>query len=255
MLKFIHIPKTAGTCIEESSKETKITSSDNTTYTKIKWGLYDDEMKLWYPKQYDGIFWHTPLWYTSYYHTCIKGNIEAGNVVFFTVVRNPYTRAISEYHYLYKLGKIPHILANNRIYFNNKLSRLIRKYKTDDNHMLAQSEFVFDNNNYQMVKHVLKYESLQHDFDTLMSEYHLDIKLKSNINISPKIFTIDDLFPSTIKLINEVYHDDFVNFDYDIIYRPSHIMYVSRFLPQFLFPNNNSNNNKLNLYRKIRINK
>ena len=69
----------------------------------------------------------------------------------------------------------------------------------------------------QVVKHVLRYENLYEEFNNLMKTYELPVRLdrKEKRNVSKnKIYGVGDLSSESIRLINENYHDDFVNFGY-----------------------------------------
>ena len=83
-LKFVHITKCGGTTVEELSKGT------------LNWGrfdmiLSDAASEIPIP---DGSFWHAPpRYYLPYIY---KQIVEKAD--FFVVVRNPYTRVISEYY-------------------------------------------------------------------------------------------------------------------------------------------------------------
>ena len=63
--------------------------------------------------------------------------------------------------------------------------------------------------------HVIHFENLEKEFNVLMLKYDLHIKLDSKDNSSVKRFTIKDFSNETIKLINKVYHKDFIIFNYE----------------------------------------
>merc|ERR1711991_1137169 len=77
-IKFIHITKTGGTSIEEIGK-----------LNGFSWGRYDKKLKNIKKKFKISPYWHIPI-------SFFEENPYNKNNILFTVVRNPYTRIISE---------------------------------------------------------------------------------------------------------------------------------------------------------------
>ena len=77
-LKFIHITKTGGTSIEETGLK-----------YNIRWGKFHAEYGNWFHEK----FINKPRWLRVKYD-------------WFTVVRNPYNRIMSEYHWCMKIDKV-----------------------------------------------------------------------------------------------------------------------------------------------------
>jgi hypothetical protein len=197
-LKFIHIPKNAGTSIE-----------DNALDHNILWGRYDNVLK-WYIKKIPGApFWHTPLRLIPKYR--LEEMLKYYD--FFAVVRNPYDHCLSEFHYYVKIGKLKK--DGDKDYLNKVICRYIKQNR-DMDHWAPQSNFIYDENGQVIVKYVLYFEHLESHFNWLMQKYGMDnIKLQKQSNVSDKNFTVTDLYPETIATINKFYHDDFTNFGYD----------------------------------------
>ena len=65
--------------------------------------------------------------------------------------------------------------------------------------------------------HVLKFENLKSDFDSLMKIYNIDLTLDRLDNFNNKIFGVKDIDHENIKLINEYFDKDFQLFSYDKI--------------------------------------
>lgn len=217
-LKFIHITKTAGSSIESIAKE-----------NNLKWGVHDNEFILAnlkdhkrvnksyvnFDDEYNGTSWHTP---TIYY----KENTFKDYTTF-TIVRNPYTRCISEMYcpwsqmLFFKGEKI-----TSKEQFNDKLRYLMLNTNTD--HFHNQSDYVY-NGDVKIIDHVLKFENIEEDFNNLMVEYDYDVRLDRHImpgppkwdNLISDKYTISDLERKTIDTINHVYRDDFKNFNYKTI--------------------------------------
>jgi hypothetical protein len=91
-------------------------------------------------------------------------------------------------------------------------------------HMLPQHYYCFHQGS-QVVTHILKYENLQDEFSLLMEQYNLTaVSLPvQNVNaghaekMGKKKLTKVDLFPETIRMINEYMAEDFELLGYDIM--------------------------------------
>lgn len=190
-LKFIHISKTGGTSIEDiGNKHNK------------KWGRFHIEYGRPHKK-----FNIQPLALRKKYD-------------WFTIVRNPYTRIISECSKFMER----HNIKTKKIHkFNKLISRFINRMLTikkelkyinvNGAHYTPQSEYIDDISTI----HIIKYENLKTEFENLMVKYKLNnIKLDKHHNKSIKLYTVKDLYPTTIELIKKAYLNDFILFDYSI---------------------------------------
>lgn len=193
-LKFIHISKTGGSSIENSAKK-----------QNINWGRFHYNSKMVSLANTSFEFcprWHIPPRYFS--------SNPFQNYTTFTVVRNPYTRCLSEFNCqhtgYFEKDASPTIL-------NEWIHDQLRN-KQFNGHFIPCSEYVFNDDGSRFVDHVLKFENLNHDFSHLMKQYNLPIKLK-HTNVGRKNnLTINDFHSTTIQMINNYFHDDFVNFNY-----------------------------------------
>lgn len=199
-LKFIHITKTAGTSIENEANK-----------LNIHWGRFHKEYGWWHE-----IFKHKSVELKEMYD-------------WFMVVRNPYDRILSEFHCVW--GGIggssgsQHI-TNQRIEMSSKetfnnflISRIkncyLRVWHANGvlgDHYTPQYEYLDVNNKV----HVLKMENLDKDFQSLMDQYKLPVKLNSKDNVTNKKFTIDDMNPQLKDLIKRTYERDFELFEYKL---------------------------------------
>lgn len=195
-IKFIHITKTAGTSIENIGHE-----------YGYSWSRYD----YWYLDNFDRLkyqdcsSWHVPLQYykiSPYYYYDL-----------FTIVRNPYERCISEFYCpwtgYYNINSV------NKKTFN----RWIRKKLLELNivSFLPQHLYIYDKNNIQIVKNILKFEELPDCFNNFMKKNGLEITLEKKENCARFVnnkFTVQDLDKLTILMINNKYTEDFLSFDY-----------------------------------------
>ena len=102
-LKFIHITKTAGSSIETVGLE-----------KNKRWGIHHKEYGFWH-----GLFSNKP--------EALKKKYD-----WFVVVRNPYKRVLSEYHFIAKaLGQADH----NKIQFNSFIRKwIVNASNNKENH-------------------------------------------------------------------------------------------------------------------------
>lgn len=191
-IKFIHITKTAGTTIENLGNE-----------NNFKWGRFDINYLKTYrrTKFAKRSVWHVPLKYFE------KNPYE--NNLLFTIVRNPYTRCISEYYCPWSGNKNKNA---DVIEFN----QWIRDKLTNNDivSFLPYHEY-FDFNNKIIINYVLYFENIQNEFNNLFTDIKLD--RHDNKGTSSKRYDIDSLDNKTISMINNKYRKDFEIFGYDMI--------------------------------------
>lgn len=186
---FIHIPKSGGTSIELCLKN--LTGNIE---------LFSRKKSFLIPV--------TPQHLDCYY---IKSLFFGGSNEFsyFTVVRHPLAKVISEYYHANRNNKKP-------IDFNRWLKYALKNFAKNkyfsDNHLRHQVDFLTENTT------VFNFEDgLQHVIDYACEELRIEKSLKEiphekkynkhNININKK----------SIRLINETYKKDFLFFGYDFI--------------------------------------
>jgi hypothetical protein len=188
-LKFIHITKNAGTTIENLGKN-----------KGIKWGRFHSEYGLYKPSPWHDTFIDIP--------EQIKNKYD-----WFVVVRNPYDRILSEYYCRHSGVGYNKKIVHNKNDFNNYLMNRILKRNLKGDHYTEQYKYI-DN---EVNIHILKFENLKEDFENLMVEYSIDLKLDIHTNKAPssKTFTIDDFSSELIEVINTIYDKDFKLFDYE----------------------------------------
>jgi len=184
-LKFIHITRNGGTSIEHVGLE-----------KNVFWGRYD---------RFYGTFDESFM---------LKSDSLKQNYIWFTVVRNPYTKIISEYNYLKVILRIRD--SDNINTFNSYIEKWLLTINKSEKvlgwHLVPQHTYI--DNKYDIT--ILKYENLTTEFNTLMDNYKYDIKLNRQVNISNKKFSINDLTSKNIELIKLIYKKDFEQFNYPV---------------------------------------
>jgi len=182
-LKFIHITKTAGTSIENIGIK-----------HNIRWGRFHEEYGWWH-----GFF-------------SKKSNDLKNKYNWFTVVRNPYSRIISEFYC--KWGMVSEKIrnSNNKVKFNKIIQDRVKQRDKDVGNHWSDQYLYFDEK-YDIS--ILKFEELPDCFNRLMTIHNMDhIELNIQNNMSTKFFHVDDLFKETIEMINDEYHNDFIFLGY-----------------------------------------
>ena len=195
-LRFLHIPKNAGTSIEEAGLT-----------IMQKWGKYDTKLK----NMNDVHAWHVPQ--------PIGKNA-------FCVIRNPFNKLLSEFrhevilafnHNSTKFSPNAHYNAES---LNKWLEISLKKVHQNphhiDNHFLPQHYYA------EHCNHILLFENLQEDFDALLEKYNVpstklpklqggDIQQhhRAHITFSHKL-TKDDISPENQVTIRFVYAKDFL---------------------------------------------
>ncbi len=191
---FIHIPKTGGTVIEKSIKN---------TYNQT---LYSRKNNNLLPPPFNKVSLQHQFFTTIRNHKK-KLSVIFENIKIFSVVRNPYDRTISDLFWFklikkdYSAEQVSDVLKNN--YIN----------RTDlDNHNIPQYKFITNKNEkiFPCIK-LFKTETLNED-NKKINEFlniHIDIQQK-NINKDYSRYLNEE----SISIINKYYKKDFEIFGY-----------------------------------------
>jgi hypothetical protein len=190
-LAFVHITKTGGSALEQwgrdhgyfwGANDPSLTSRALRKQLRNKSGIPCTSP------------WHVP---PSYF----TQNPYSGRRTF-TVVRNPYSRLVSEFY-------CPHAGAPNpdrmsRQGFNRWIRQLV--------HTTPGTVSALPQVEYLPVDHILRHETLARDFRELMGDSGLELP-RLNSAVSGK-YTTADLDYRTVRLIQRVYAEDFARFGY-----------------------------------------
>lgn len=180
---FIHIPKTGGSSIERFI-------SDNGG----NMSLYGGDLKI-------TINGHTPQHMTFKEIEKLKLNFE--DLKFFTVIRDPIDRTISEFFYIKKHRKKTFEVINN---FDEFLDMFLDLNNSSifDNHNLSNYDYLLNNNN-ELEKNIKIFNFL--DINSIedflgfkgLSNYHLLKNENSDLNITE----------DQVKRIKSFFDDDY----------------------------------------------
>jgi len=198
-LEFVHVPYTGGQAL------TKAAASANIVWGACHYGTFEE----WNcPKQGSGDFQHSPIQFKASFHQAqrpwhiplmrfLENPMEGTKR--FTVVRHPYSRAISFYRYTYDAqhgyphGFKYHELVQDKSHPPLAVAEYLRErehpaklnaflqdffirqhhpHKPDAAELLPQVVFVY-HRGLRYVHHVLHYEFLQRDFKSLLGKYDM----------------------------------------------------------------------------------
>jgi len=202
-LIFIHIPKCAGSSVEDAL------GIDYKAGMRSRYGIRCKQMKVKGIENLSGI---EKLYAenTSPQHlsaSMLKKMLpnEFEQYTKFTIVRNPYDRLVSEYYYTNKV----HDLTFNKFIKNVfNLSEFERNTKFDS-HLNTQKSFVYDKHQL-LVDKIFHFEQIENVFDWLnvpMTHENSSIRPSSYMHL----YT-----PELLQLVNYMYQDDFTAFGYEM---------------------------------------
>jgi hypothetical protein len=196
---FVHIPKCAGTSI---AKSLNIYSEHNKPPNmNILYGITENNIVL------------QSLCLEYYQNYIDKNKIKECKII--TVVRNPYDRVLSDFMW-HNRG------FNNILDFCKFIKKtLIEKNKYElmqhepqfyINHILPQVEYI-NNTNYKNII-IMKLENLKNDFYTNFPSKQL---FHENTTDHEKYSDYFKDKKDCVRLINEIYKEDFIKFGYDFL--------------------------------------
>lgn len=219
-LQFVHIPKAAGTAIEDAAAR-----------NGTMWGaklMWHEECNNLRSVEYCSP-WHLPpawLRQPNFY-------VEAET---FCVVRDPVERAVSQYSYIlankkhaagyYALAKQHGCSAAG---LNAYLNRALRSFAIGDHfvqncHFVEQAEYIWGPStlwgvrNRQWCDHILKFEELPEAFNELMSRKGYAARLTKRMNQGVcKHMSSANLTDQVMSLLLSVYSEDFRLLNYSML--------------------------------------
>jgi hypothetical protein len=202
ILKFIHIPRTGGTTIENVAKE-----------NRYFFGRFDAVYCGNIRKNSLDIFdKKAPMW-----HSILENKTELVNkFVFFAIIRHPIDKLISEYYrpYIdYNTGHTKNTLKIEKKEkesletFNQNIFNILKLCKEKPNrsgHFAQQNNFLsIDRKDY-----LITFDKLSYLCSALFDKYNLKINFSYRFGESKKIYDKSNLSSENITLANEVYNQD-----------------------------------------------
>ena len=217
-LEFIHIMHTGGDALERAAAKAGIAWGachyNHALFKEMQCPSppdLQDKVTLQYYKH--SVPWHVPL-------TAFAIRPFAREVPKFTIVRNPYDRAVAMYfdEWTGYKGDNPQDPAN----LNDFIQSVIRRQDEEETTIfLPQYRYVLQGHR-MIVTNLLHYESLQKEFPLLMRAFKLNITLPPELsyrNTRASSFGglgVDNLTDETVQVINRYAKIDFAMFDYEM---------------------------------------
>ncbi len=130
------------------------------------------------------------------------------DMIKFTIVRNPYDRAVSLFRFIY-----PSFMQNKEYFikflFDIKLGVLNNSFFAD------QYSYIIDHSGNILVTNIIKFENLKNDWNNFCIKYKIPSTSlpKINYNTRTKMDLLDNM---TKSLIYDIYKRDFDYFNYTI---------------------------------------
>ncbi len=201
-LRFLHIPKNAGTAIENVALQ-----------NGIFWGWWDPGPRAGRAGS------HCPC---SAVHTLpqdLTRNVYKDGPTF-AVVRNPYDRIVSEYNYRCRCGGMEEPSKSG---LNQFVATALAKPEEEmrllfDCHLVPQYAYLRNKDGTSNVTDIVRCETLDKDLTRIGRKYNLAF-LQSPIphkNKSPITVTSQDLNAASIMLVNQYYKKDFEQLGYQL---------------------------------------
>jgi len=191
---FVHIPKTAGSSIENALGLLRSGCENGYGYKDI-----DGRPVALQHLLPDGI-------------RKIIGEEAFSRYTKFTVCRNPYNRIVSEYHWRVcnKIGRVRSFDG-----FLDEVENVIKNnlYNNYSDHFIPQSDFIYDSEGNQMVDHLFRFEKLDKVEQFLQDNFGTDKlkRLETSVPSREKIVLTNEQKERVYKL----YERDFILLGYD----------------------------------------
>lgn len=247
-LEFVHITKTGGSAIEKVGAQHGIIWGACHYMNISDVGCYGAHVPYTAPNYQSYALtspWHSPP-------KILKQRVNSSlypyeGAELFTVVRNPYGRAMSEFYcpwigYKGKDKNDPDVMNKWIGNMTERLEKVLLQYNAKNpksrpkvqgphlnedpwnlaqKHFINQAEYVYDGDK-QVIKNIVHYENLSNEFGEVMKKYNLNIVLPGKkyggvyTNDEDKL-TYLHLYPETIAVINKYAAQDFEKFGYEMV--------------------------------------
>ena len=149
-------------------------------------------------------------------------NFQFKKLYKFTIVRNPYTRLQSAFHYLKAGGRgvASDIEYQQMLKGVNDFDEFILEWLNESNmekidHFRTQSSYLYNLKKHIKLDFIGKFEDLDSDYKIVSRKVN-SAKQLPMMNKNPNLFYFNSISSSktVIDKINRLYQEDFVNFDY-----------------------------------------
>lgn len=160
----------------------------------------------------------------------------------FSIVRNPYDRFVSAYHYLknspdIKFDKVNRFQRDkfiktesieeliNLLYIDFKNDKKINFHRNKSNslvdviHLRPMYTFICNKNKEIIIDKVVYFENMNEDINLILKKNNIDVNfIKTNASSRKDFgYYFSKISKETVKKFNEIYDDDFKIFGYQIV--------------------------------------
>lgn len=198
---FIHIPKTAGTSVED-----------------VIWPLNEErtESNLWmgFINTYGNKYQSGGLQHLK----ALQIEEEVGAKIFndyykFSIVRNPWDRCVSQFEYIKQKRKdLRNYLGLNRFTSFKKYLTLIEK--KEHVQWMRQVDFLYSDHGKCLVDKIIKYEHLNEEFAMVLDSIGIDNQDLPHKNKSYRKHLSKYYDDETIAMVRDLYNPDIQAFNY-----------------------------------------
>jgi|SaaInlStandDraft_3_1057020.scaffolds.fasta_scaffold18525_1 chondroitin 4-sulfotransferase 11 len=137
----------------------------------------------------------------------------------FSVVRNPYDRLVSAFHFLKKGGRndIDKVWAKNNLANINNFNEFIDKLKDksfvkailNQQHFRPQYEYLINAQGKLKIDYILEFENLQKDFESMLEKINIESRGLKHKNKSNRNNWEEYYDENSKELIHKLYQKDF----------------------------------------------
>jgi len=219
-LAFLHIPKNAGTTIEDESQHIVTSTHESVRH----WGRFDSSLvcskahclfnyhKFGKDGQGRCSIWHVP----PKMDNKLANSYMSDGCVTFCVVRSPSKKFESQ---LRSDAQGNGSCSEEQFYHRTlQKDQQIRSYPYhDDCHYVSQTEYIYGNSDKpQFCSRQLRFEHLKQDFDNLMAEFDVPVSLTLHSNKPACNVSVEETNAGKVihDLVEKYYVDDLQHFGY-----------------------------------------
>jgi len=139
-----------------------------------------------------------------------------GKKVSFTVVRNPWDKVVSHYHYRVQTNQTG--MGDGHIEFNEWVKRAYgekdRRYYDQPRMFMPQVDWICDHNGKVLVNRILRFEKLADDFNALANEMNVVSRLPHVKKSKRKKDMRQYYDEESVLIIGDIFSDDIKMFGY-----------------------------------------
>lgn len=143
------------------------------------------------------------------------GRQKWDNKFTFSIVRNPWDRVVSQYHYRVKTNQTN--LGTTRISFRDWVKLVYQEndsfYYDKPKMFMPQLDWLIDRNGEVLVEYILRFENLNDDFDTLCKKLGKSAKLP-HIKSTKRANYQDYYDNDTFRIVEKWFKKDIFKFEY-----------------------------------------